>query len=89
MTDSQTLDDTINKAAFRTAIVLIVAGVLSAFFPLDAPEGPFADRMQWYSTNVGAFVMGWVVQMIAMLTLSGVFAATAWQNRNSNPLSSF
>jgi len=89
MTDSQTLDDTINKAAFRTAIVLIVAGVLSAFFPLDAPEGPFADRMQWYSTNVGAFVMGWVVQMIAMLTLSGVFAATAWQTRNSNPLNSF
>ena len=89
MTDSQTLDDTINKAAFRTAIVLIVAGVLSAFFPLDAPEGPFADRMQWYSTNVGAFVMGWVVQMIAMLTLSGVFAATAWQTRNSNPLSAF
>jgi hypothetical protein len=89
MTDSQTLDDTINKAAFRTAIVLIVAGALSAFFPLDAPEGPFADRMQWYSTNVGAFVMGWVVQMIAMLTLSGVFAAIAWQTRNSNPLSSF
>ena len=89
MTDSQTLDDTINKAAFRTAIVLIVAGVLSAFFPLDAPEGPFADRMQWYSTNVGAFVIGWAVQMIAMLTLSGVFAATAWQTRSSNPLSSF
>jgi len=89
MTDSQTLDDTINKAAFRTAIVLILAGLLSAFFPLDAPEGPFADRMQWYSTNVGDFVMGWVVQMIAMLTLSGVFAATAWQTRKWNPLSSF
>ena len=89
MTDSQTLDDTINKAAFRTAIVLIVAGVLSTFLPLDAPEGPFADRMQWYSSNVGAYVIGWVVQMIAMLTLSGVFAATAWQTRRSNPLCSF
>lgn len=89
MTDSQKLDSTINQAAFWSAVVLIVAGVLSVFFPLDAPEGPFADRMQWYSSNVGVFVMGWVVQMIAMLTLSGVFAATAWQTRKSNPLSSF
>jgi len=45
--------------------------------------------MQWYSANVGAYVIGWVVQMIAMLTLSGVFAGTAWQTRKSNPLSSF
>lgn len=89
MTDSRTLDTTINKAGFWSAVVLIVAGVLSAFFPLDAPEGPFADRMIWFSSNVGAFVMGWVVQMIAMLTLAGVFAGTAWQVRQSNPLSTF
>lgn len=89
MTDSLTIDDTINKAAFWSAVVLILSGVLSVFFPLDAPEGPFADRMQWYSSNVNAYVMGWVVQMIAMLTLSGVFAGTAWQIRRTNPLSSF
>ena len=89
MTDSLTIDDTINKAAFWSAVVLILSGVLSVFFPLDAPEGPFADRMQWYRSNVNAYVMGWVVQMIAMLTLSGVFAGTAWQIRRTNPLSSF
>ena len=89
MTDSLTIDDTINKAAFWSAVVLILSGVLSVFFPLDAPEGPFADRMQWYSSNVNAYVMGWVMQMIAMLTLSGVFAGTAWQIRRTNPLSSF
>ena len=89
MTESQTLDDTINKAAFWSAIVLILAGVLSVFFPLDAPEGPFADRMMWYSSNVDTYVMGWVVQMIAMLTLSGVLAGTAWQTRESHPLSTF
>ena len=89
MTDSLTIDDTINKAAFWSAVVLILSGVLSVFFPLDAPEGPFADRMHWYSSNVNAYVMGWVVQMIAMLTLSGVFAGTAWQIRRTNPLSSF
>ena len=32
MTDPHTLDDTINKAAFWSAIVLILAGVLSVFF---------------------------------------------------------
>lgn len=89
MTDSQTLDYTIIKAAFWSAVVLIVAGILSAFLPLDAPDGPFADRMIWFSSNVGAFVMGWVVQMIAMLTLAGVFAGTAWQVRKSNPVCVF
>jgi len=44
MTKSQTLDDTINNASFWTAVVLILAGVLSAFFPLDAPEGPFRSN---------------------------------------------
>ncbi|NCF74779.1 MAG: hypothetical protein GWP67_14920 [Gammaproteobacteria bacterium] len=89
MTNSQTLDNTINKAAFWSAVVLILAGVLSVFLPLDAPEGAFADRMMWYNSNVGAYVMGWIVQMIAMLTLSAVFAGTAWQTRQSHPLSTF
>ncbi len=89
MTDAHMLDDKINTAAFWSAIVLILAGVLSAFFPLDAPEGPFADRMIWYSSNVGAFTAGWVVQMVAMLALSVVFAGTAWQVRKSRPLSTF
>lgn len=89
MTESQTLDDRIYRAAFWAAVVLIVAGVLSVFFPLDAPEGAFADRMVWYSSNVGAFVVGWAVQMVAMLALAGVFAGTVWQIRRSSPLCAF
>ncbi len=89
MTDAGTLDDTINKAAFWSAIVLLAAAVLSLFFPLDAPEGPFSERMMWYSSNINGFVVGWVVQMIAMLSLSGVFAGTAWQARRSHPVSAF
>jgi hypothetical protein len=89
MTDSQELDNTISKGAFRSAIVLILTGVPMLFFPLDAPAAPFADRMLWYSANVNAYVMGWVLQMIAMLTLSALFAATAWQTRKSHPLSTF
>ena len=89
MTNTHTLDHAINKAAFWSAIALIVSGVMSLFFPLDAPAGPFAERMIWFSSNVSAFTMGWLVQMIAMLTVSGVFAGTAWQIRESNPLSAF
>ena len=89
MTQSQNLNTTINRVAFWTAIILLVSGVLSLFFPLDAPAGPFADRMMWYSTNLGAFVVGWTIQMIAMLTLSGVFAAIAWHTRVTHPLSAF
>ena len=89
MTDAHTLDNEINKAAFWSAMILLVAGVLSVFFPLDAPEGTFAERMIWFSSNVGAFVMGWVVQMIAMLTLSGVFEGTAWQIRETHPARAF
>ncbi|MCP3982918.1 MAG: hypothetical protein GY723_00930 [bacterium] len=89
MSDAHTVDNSIDKAAFWSAIVLLLAGVLSAIFPLDAPEGPFAERMIWFSSNVGAFVMGWVVQMIAMLSLSGVFAGVAWQIRKSHPVRAF
>ncbi len=52
MTDAHMLDQTIHKASFWSAIVLILAGALSPFFPLDAPAGSFADRMQWYASNV-------------------------------------
>lgn len=88
MTGTQMLDQRIYRLSFWAAIILILAGVLSVFFPLDAPETTFVDRMIWFSKNVDAFAMGWVVQMIAMLTLSGVFAGTAWQAGKVAPISS-
>lgn len=87
MNEEPQLDDTVNKAAYWSAITLFVMVVPSIFLPLDAPEGPFTDRMLWFSSNLGAFIMGWIVQMVAMLTLTAVFAATAWQVRGSRPLS--
>lgn len=86
MIDNATLDHQINKAAFRSAVVLILAGVLSLFFPLDAPPGTFADRVIWLSSNINFFVVGWIVQIIVMLALTAVFAATAWQISSTNPL---
>ena len=89
MSNVQNLDENINKATFWMAVVLLVSAVFSVFFPLDAPAAAFPDRMIWFSKNLNAFVAGWVVQMIAMLTLSGVFAGIAWQTRGSHPLSAF
>lgn len=89
-TDDQTrLDRQVNRAAFYSAAVLLVAAVPSLFLPLDAPEGTTADRLIWFSSNLGAFVAGWIVQMILMLTLTGVFAGAAWQLRRSHPLRAF
>ena len=87
--DQPSLDTQVNKAAFYSAVVLLLVTVPSLLFPLDAPEGPFADRMIWFSSNLGAFVAGWVVQMIAVLTLTGVYAGVAWHIRHSHPLRAF
>ncbi len=89
MTHPAALDGAIHRGTFWSAVVVIVSGLPSLFLPLDAPEGPFAERMIWFSSNVGAFVIGWVVQMTAMLSLSGVFAGAAWQIRESHPLRAF
>ena len=81
-----TLDNQINKAAFWSAIALLLVTVPSLFLPLDAPDGPFADRVVWFSSNLGVFVVAWIVQIIAMLTLSAVFAGALWQIANTHPL---
>lgn len=83
------LDQSVNKATFRAAVILIVAGVLSLFFPLDAPAGSYADRMLWFSSNLSAFVTGWLVQIIAMLSLAGVFAGVTWHVREASPIAAF
>ena len=81
-----TLDHQINRAAFWSAIALLLVTVPSLFLPLDAPDRPFADRVVWFSSNLGVFVIGWIVQLIAMLALSAVFAAALWQIANTHPL---
>ena len=89
MSNRKDLDYTINKLGLRAAILVVVLGGVSGFFPLDAPQGAFGDRMLWYSHNLTAFTLGWAVQMIAMLVLSGFFATIAWTARSSHPISSF
>lgn len=89
MTHPASLDGAIHRGTFWSAVVLIVSGLPSLFLPLDAPEGPFAERMLWFSSNIDTFVIGWTVQMVMMLSLSAVFAGVAWQIREQYPLRAF
>ena len=86
MNDTRTLDNQINKAAFWSAIIFFIFVVPSLFLPLDSPDGPFAERVTWLSSNIGTFIAAWIVQMILMLTLSAVFAGAIWQISNNYPL---
>ena len=89
MNNSISLDYQINRLGFWCAILVLATAVVSLFLPLDAPEAynaEHADRIAWLNANRGAFIAGWVNQIVAMLTLSGVFFAMAWQVRVRNAL---
>jgi len=86
---TQSLDYQINRLGFWSAIIAIATGVVSMFFPLDISDGysaEHADRVAWLSENRGAFIAGWVNQIVAMLSLSGVFFAIAWKVAVNNKL---
>ena len=83
------LDHQVNRLGFWSAVVVIITSVVAMLLPLDAPEAynaEHADRIAWLNANRGAFIAGWVNQIVAMLSLSGVLFATAWQIRDRNPL---
>ena len=84
-----TLDLQINRLGFWSAVVVIATAVITFFTPLDAPGGynaPHADRIAWLSANNATFILGWINQIVAMLSLSGVFFGMAWQIASQNPL---
>ena len=89
MTEAITLDHRVFRFGFRCAVGVLLTGVIAMFLPLDVPEGYNAeqvDRIAWLNANRGAFIGAWVNQIVAMLTLSGVFSCVAWQIRGKNPL---
>ena len=84
-----TLDLQINRLGFWSAVVVITTAVITFFTPLDVPGGynaPHADRIAWLSANSGTFILGWINQIVAMLSLSGVFFGMAWEIASRNPL---
>ena len=84
-----TLDLQINRLGFWSAVVAIATTVITFFIPLDVPDGytaSHADRVAWLSANSGTFILGWINQIAAMLSLSGVFFAMAWHIATKDPL---
>lgn len=66
-----------------------MTGMISFFLPLDAPKGytaEHADRIAWLTANRDLFILGWLNQIAAMFSLSGVFFAIAWHIAVKNPL---
>ena len=84
-----TIDLQINRLGFWSAVVVIATAVITFFTPLDVPGGynaAHADRIAWLSANNGTFILGWINQIVAMLSLSGVFFGMAWEIASRNPL---
>jgi hypothetical protein len=89
LTRTESLDYTINRFGFWSVIVVLATGVIAMVFPLDVPGGytaAHADRVSWLSTNRGVFIAGWVNQIVAMFSLSAVFACGAWHVAGNKPL---
>lgn len=84
-----TLGLQMNRFGFWSAVIAIVTGLISFLLPLDAPKGytaEHADRIAWLTANRDLFILGWLNQIAAMFSLSGVFFAIAWHIAVKNPL---
>ena len=89
MNATKTLNYQINRLGFWSVILAFATAVVAMFLPLDAPGGyaaEHADRVAWLSENRGAFIAGWVNQIVAMLSLSAIFFCGAWLVAGKNAL---
>lgn len=87
--DTHSFDYQMNRLGFWSTVVAIATSVISFFIPLDVPGGyaaEHADRVAWLTANRGLFIVGWINQIVAMFSLSGIFFAMAWRIANTNPL---
>ena len=89
MKSTKSLDYQVNQLGFRAVIISLITALISMFFPLDVPNGyeaEHADRLVWLVANREDFIVAWINQIVAMLSLSLVFLSTAWRVREVNPL---
>lgn len=89
MTGTRDLDDEIRHLGFICTLVLLATGALATLLPLDVDDGAHAthvERVAWLAEHRGVFILGWLNQILAMLSLSGVLVAIAWRIRVASPL---
>ena len=80
----------VNRFGLWCALLCIVTAVIATLLPLDVPDGftaAHAERLHWLIENRDAFVAAWVNQIVAMVSLSGLFLALCWRGRLKGPLS--
>ena len=83
------LDEQISRLGLWAVLVVLITTVITLFLPLDVPDGLGAtqvERVDWLQINRGAFILGWINQLLAMMALTAVFLSTTWQIRRTNPL---
>ena len=88
--DLESFDHRVSRFGFWCSLICILTAIVAAFLPLDVPEGYSAthtERLQWLTESRDAFVAGWVNQIVAMLSLSGLFWALCWRGRINGRLS--
>ncbi len=90
VSDQKSFNQQVSRFGFYTAIVFIVSSIASLFLPLDISGGSSAElaaRVDWLNNNRGIFILGWINQMIAMFSLSGLLLSLCWVGAKSHPLS--
>ena len=84
------LNQQVGQLGFWSGVIFLLTVVASLLLPLDIPDGlqaEHAERVIWLNENRSAFILGWVNQMVSMLSLSGVLLAVAWLAAMKSPLS--
>lgn len=82
----QTLSKQINSLGFKTVIVLILTFVVTFIFPLEAPEATQESAIYWLMNTEIGYILGWINQIVSMVSLSVVIAIAAWQVVEDHPL---
>lgn len=89
MNQKNALNDQIIRFGFWSAIIAMLTLIAPLFISLDVPAGytaEHADRVVWLNANRGTFIIGWINQIAAMLSLSDIFLAMCWKIAIKNPL---
>ena len=86
---AELFDRQVHQLVFVSAILLLVTMGISFVLPLDHPDAFAADhseRVAWLVENRSSFVLGWLNQIAAMVTLTIVLGGFAWLARLKSPM---
>ena len=77
------------RLGYWSVAVIMVTAVAATMLPLDAPNGfsaEHSERLLWLHENRSRFIAAWVNQIVAMFSLSALFACTTWLGAAQHPI---